>query len=64
MEVNEVMRIMLIVFMLLSLGIIPLAIHIDGLKFKLRNAQGDAEMWRKLYDLEKDLRLKLDELRK
>ena len=64
MEVNEVMRIMLIVFMLLSLGAIPLAIHIDGLKFKLRNAQDDAKMWRKLHDLEKDLRLKLDELRK
>lgn len=64
MEVNEVMRIMLLVFMLLSLGAIPLAIHIDGLKFKLRNAEDNAEMWRKLYDLEKDLRFKLDELRK
>ena len=64
MEINEVMRIMLLVFVLLSLGTIPLAIHIDGLKFRLRNAQGDAEMWRKLYNLEKDLRLKLDELRK
>lgn len=50
--------------MLLSLGAIPLAIHIDGLKFKLRNAEDNAEMWRKLYDLEKDLRFKLDELRK
>ena len=39
-------------------------IYIDGLKFRLTNAQIDRDMWKNLYNLERDLRLKLDEMRK
>ena len=57
-------QIALMVIIALGCFGMSLWIYIDGLKFRLTNAQLDRDMWKKLYNLERDLRLQLDEMRK
>ena len=60
----NVAQVMLLIVTLGGCLILPLWIYIDGLKFRLTNAQIDRDMWKNLYNLERDLRLQLDEMRK